>query len=248
MQINYLQIVLILIVMCSNVSGQRKSCPVTIAEADTCARKLMFEGDRTRFVPRNNEQMDEHCSMMTENIKCIERHSRCYKPFAKQVFGTALFHLKKAHKRRCLTPEGRQEFLFHMGCIKDEKASEPAHQCSDKWSIMIQTISSNFSSNQHFPAFCCSFHLFRECLLTRVNDLCKNTTGPGTAKYIEGSISDAVADFMDLACNKHANKEQCATNLPRGFARLQKIFNRDIPPQNTSPLFHFLQFAIKYDQ
>lgn len=52
-------------------------------------------------------------SMMTEHIKCIERHSRCYKPFAKQVFGTALFHLKKAHKRRCLTPEGRQGKKIH---------------------------------------------------------------------------------------------------------------------------------------
>lgn len=140
------------------------------------------------------------------------------------------------------------EFLHHMTCIKDEKTSEPAHQCSDKWTIMIKMISKNVTeSSKQLPLFCCSFHLFRECLIERVNELCRNSTGPNTAKYIEGTISDAVADFMDLACNRHQNKQECEKNQPRGMARLMRIMGRDIPAQNTSPLFHFLQFAIKYD-
>lgn len=136
-----------------------------------------------------------------------------------------------------------------MTCIRDEKKSEPAHQCSDKWTVMIKSIARNMSDPlTQFPNFCCSFHLFRECLLEKVTELCKDSTGPGTAKYIESTISDAVIEFMDLACNRHQSKEQCMNNLPQGMARLQRIMSKNIPPQNSSPLFHFLQFAIKYDQ
>ncbi|XP_074595962.1 uncharacterized protein LOC141851080 isoform X2 [Brevipalpus obovatus] len=208
----------------------------------------MFEGDRSRFIPRTDQDMDKHCKIMNDNTKCIERHSRCYRPFAKQIFGTAMSHLKKAYKKRCLVPEGREEFLYHMSCIKNENFSEPAHQCSDKWTIMIKTINKNTTDPVvQLPLFCCSFHLFRECLIDSVTELCKNSTGPASAQYIEGTISDAVAEFMDLACNKHSSKEDCDKNQPRGMARLRRIMAKDVQPQNTSPLFHFLQFAIKYD-
>lgn len=42
-------------------TAQRKNCPVSVRQADRCARKLMFEGDRTRFIPRDDKGMDQHC-------------------------------------------------------------------------------------------------------------------------------------------------------------------------------------------
>lgn len=41
--------------------GQKKDCEIGVEEADGCARVMMFEGDRKRFVPRNDKDMDKHC-------------------------------------------------------------------------------------------------------------------------------------------------------------------------------------------
>lgn len=41
--------------------GQAKNCEIDVVQADRCARVMMFEGDRSRFVPRNDKDMDKHC-------------------------------------------------------------------------------------------------------------------------------------------------------------------------------------------
>lgn len=76
--------------------------------ADRCAKTLLFEGDRDRFIPRNESEMDKHCSIMTENMKCLERHSKCYKPFPRQIFNMVLVHVRQAYKDRCVKKQGRQ--------------------------------------------------------------------------------------------------------------------------------------------
>ena len=37
------------------------NCEVGPRDADRCLKVMMFEGDRDRFVPRNDKDMDKHC-------------------------------------------------------------------------------------------------------------------------------------------------------------------------------------------
>lgn len=45
--------------------------------------------------------------------------------------------MKRAHKIRCKTPNGRKEFLKHVSCIQNETISEPIHACVDKVSCSV---------------------------------------------------------------------------------------------------------------
>lgn len=43
------------------MTAQARNCEVSVVQADQCARTMMFEGDRNRYVPRNDKDMDKHC-------------------------------------------------------------------------------------------------------------------------------------------------------------------------------------------
>lgn len=45
---------------------------------------------------------------MTDNMKCLERHSKCYRPFPRQIFAMVVSHVKKAYRDRCINKEGRK--------------------------------------------------------------------------------------------------------------------------------------------
>jgi len=135
-----------------------------------------------------------------------------------------------------------------MGCIVDEKMSEPIHTCVDKWTWMINFINKNVSDpEKQFPSACCSFHVFESCLLKEATQLCASRTGPATAIYIRDVVKDGVAEFMDLACNKVRNLADCRKNE----ASLTKLFEEKarvgVPKQMTSALLPFLQLATKLD-
>lgn len=209
---------------------------------------MMFEGDRQRFVPRNDKDMDKHCKIFGDSIKCMERHSKCYKSLSRQLFSLGVRHMKRAHKVRCKTPAGRKEFLKHMNCIVNETVSEPIHSCVDKWTWMINYILKNVTDqDKHFPSACCSFHLFEKCLLTEAGRLCLPRTGPSTAIYIRDVIKDGVAEFMDLACNKVRSVEDCKSHETEITTLFEKQMKAGVPKQTTSALFPFLQLATKFD-
>ncbi|RWS30860.1 hypothetical protein B4U80_08053 [Leptotrombidium deliense] len=225
---------------CSTVDLYRKNCEVSIDEADKCAIKLMFEGDRNRFVPRSLADMDVHCRMATTNIKCVEKHSRCYSAFPRQIMGTAMSNLKRAFKKRC-TREGKRV------CIKDDNTSEPAHQEVDKWTFNMKYIVDKIENTQQIPAVCCAFHIFRENLLQTVAKLCENSTKDSSAKYIEKTISGAVNDFMEIGCNRYRSLKDCRTYLPEITKTLEENVSKGVPKQNTSAIFHFLRIAVQLE-
>ena len=177
----------------------------------------------------------------------MERHSKCYKSLSRQLFSLGVRHMKRAHKLRCRSADGRKEFLKHMNCIYNETVSEPIHSCVDKWTWMINFILKDVQPAKHFSAACCSFHLFEKCLLEEATKLCESTTGPTTAIYIRDVIKDGVADFMDLACNRVRSVSDCRTVEPRITRRFEKQMAQGVPQQNTSALFPFLQLATKFD-
>ena len=157
--------------------------------------------------------------------------------------------MKRTHKSRCKSKNGRKEFLKHMACIVNETMSEPIHSCVDKWTWMINYILANVThADKQFPSACCSFHVFEGCLLREATALCASRTGPATATYIRDVVKDGVAEFMDLACNNVRNLADCRRNE----AALTRIFEDKsrvgVPKQTTSALFPFLQLATRLDQ
>ena len=227
--------------------GFRENCSVTIDQADKCAKKLLFEGDRERLVPKNEEELNEHCRIMMENMKCLEKHSKCYRPFPRQIFNMVLIHVKSQYKGRCINKAGRDEFLHHMKCIKRPEDSEPAHRCLDRWTIQMKLVSDNYPIDDHFPGVCCSYHMMKNCLVDSVTQLCSNTTGIESAKYTEKMMMDTFSDFLDLACGRQKNMEDCDRTFKEGTQKLVDAVKGGVPPQNGSALFHAIKIVTRHD-
>jgi len=217
------------------------NCEVGPRAADQCLKVMMFEGDRDRFVPRNDKDMDKHCRIVSDSVKCLEKHSKCYRSLSRQLFSIGVRQMKKTQRLRCKTPAGRQEFLKHMGCIQSETTSEPIHKCVDKWTWMMNYILKNVTQENHFGSSCCAFHLFEKCLLEEATALCEKRTGPSTAIYIRDIMKDAVSDFMDLACSRARTVDQCKMILPDLTMMFELKLEEGVPRQNSSALFPFLQ-------
>ncbi|KAI1286243.1 hypothetical protein HDE_11002 [Halotydeus destructor] len=247
--IKFLLVCVTLVNSVTVTSGQRpnKNCSPSVEEADKCARVLMFEGDRERFIPRTENDMERHCTIMNENMKCLEKHSKCYRLFPRQIFAMVVSHVKKAFKDRCTSQSGKQEFLRNMKCIKGAKESEPAHTCMDKWTVMMKLISDNYEQPDHFPGVCCSFHIMKKCLVGAVIDVCPGSVGRDTAAYIEKTITSGFSDFLDLACGRHKTIGDCHKTFPNGTREFERIMTTEVGPQNGSVLFHALKIIIQHD-
>lgn len=220
---------------------------MTLDAADACAKKLLFEGDRQRIVPKNEAELDEHCKVMTENMKCLEKHSKCYRPFPRQVFNMVLVHVKSAVRGRCMSKPGRDEFMYHMKCVQSPEKSEPAHVCIDQWTVMMKLVSDTFAIEDHFPGVCCSFHIMRDCLVSAVSNSCQNTTSAETAEYTRRKITETFSDFLDLACGKQKNRQECDVTFKDGTGKLLKAIENGVPVQNGSALFHALKIVTRHD-
>jgi len=229
------------------VVAYRENCSVTINEADKCAKKLLFEGDRERLVPKNEEELNEHCRIMTDNMKCLERHSKCYRPFPRQIFNMILIHVRSAHKGRCINKAGRAEFLHHMKCIRNPADSEPAHQCLDRWTVQMKLVSDQYSIEDHFPGVCCSFHIMKDCLVKAVLSVCKEATAAESAKYAEKMMLQTFSDFLDLACGRQKNLEDCERTFKEGTRKLIDAVAAGVPAQNGSALFHAIKIVTRHD-
>ena len=185
-------------------------------------------------------------------MKCLERHSKCYRPFPRQIFNLILVHVRQTQKVRCISKSGRAEFLKHMQCVKSKGASEPAHVCLDKWTVQMKLISDTFTIEDHFPGVCCSYHMMKTCLVDAVLKACKSTTGDEqagreAAKYTEKTVSETFIDFLDLACGRQKNMDDCHRTFSNGTQTLLEAVASSVPPQTGSALFHALKIVTRHD-
>ena len=134
-----------------------------------------------------------------------------------------------------------------MKCIKSAEDSEPAHLCLDKWTVQMKLVSDTFKIVDHFPGVCCSFHMMKKCLVNAVFNACSDTTGLETSKYTDRTITAAFADFLDLACGKQKNLEDCDKTFAEGTKKLVDVVAGGIQPQNGSALFHALKIVMRHD-
>ncbi|CAG2165357.1 unnamed protein product [Oppiella nova] len=134
----------------------KSKCNMTIEEADVCAKKLMFIGDRDNIIPTNDQQMQTYCSRMQEGIRCIRHYARsCLPPFPQQVFGMFAYDSKTVLRKQCKLPNDRSEFVRHVSCFLPKPAMEPLHLCMDQFIISLNVVKS-MDPDIKIPGVCCT--------------------------------------------------------------------------------------------
>lgn len=84
-------------------------CLERASKLDDCLIKLVVYGDRSFVPPRTEKQLDEHCSSLDDNVKCVSSYSReCLPAFARNIYSVLLRRLKGQFAKRCKAPEGRK--------------------------------------------------------------------------------------------------------------------------------------------
>ena len=124
-----------------------------------------------------------------EGIDCFKTYAdTCLKDFPHDVILILTTSLKRHLETRYLNPKDRKEFIDFVGCFlpKEEKMS-PLHECSDKHTKMIQ-LAVDMGQEGHIKASCCAFHMFTDCILTRVRGMCSE----GHKQFWEEVFQDVV--------------------------------------------------------
>lgn len=140
-------------------------CLSRAGELDRCLPKLVVYGDRKFDPPRNEEQMDRHCAMLDDNLKCVSSYSReCLPPFARNLYSVVTRRMKVQFAKRCKSKDGRKDFLNLMACA-DLKYMEPAHKCMDGFIAHLEHIGTG-AQNRQIELTCCTFQVFQDCVFT----------------------------------------------------------------------------------
>lgn len=149
-------------------------CLQRAGELDKCLPKLVVYGDRNFSPPKSEEQMDKHCSLLDDNLKCVSSYSReCLPSFARNLYSVVTRRLKTQFAKRCKSKDGRRDFLNLMACA-DLKYMEPAHKCMDSFIAHLEHIGQG-SQNRQIELSCCTFQIFQDCIFT---GKCQDTVRP----------------------------------------------------------------------
>ncbi|XP_054159049.1 uncharacterized protein LOC128957335 [Oppia nitens] len=203
--------VIVHINLCLSASG--KTCNMTVDEADKCAKKLMFMGDRDNILPADDQQMQTYCDYMKDGIRCIRHYARsCLPPFPQQVFGMFAYDAKNVLRSQCKQPKDRADFVKHVACFLPKPAMESLHLCSDRYIVRLDVIK-EFDSDWRIPGICCGFHIFQDCMRNNLQSLCEPKTGGETVDYFMNHINSMTDDVMDFTCGQYDSLEKCEKHM-----------------------------------
>lgn len=93
----------------SNDSINSQICLDRVGELDKCLPKLVVYGDRNFDPPKTENQLDKHCQLLDDNLKCVSSYSKqCLPPFARNIYSVMLRRLKTQFAKRCKSKDGRR--------------------------------------------------------------------------------------------------------------------------------------------
>lgn len=234
-------------------NGQNSNDQVCLQRAgqlDKCLPKLVVYGDRNFQPPRNDNQLDQHCRMLDENLKCVSSYSReCLPSFARNLYSVVTRRLKTQFAKRCKSKEGRRDFLNLMACA-DAGHMEPAHKCMDAFVSHLEHIGEGQQARQ-IELTCCTFQIFQDCIFTASKKMdCAHrvVTAEKSIEYVKTIINSMGGDMMDFMCGKYDKLSSCVAGYPvlmKEFASISdRIRNGTMKPQSNSPLKPMLQLFI----
>lgn len=233
-----------------NQRFQNEICLRRASELDKCLPKLVVYGDRKFSPPRDDKQLDEHCLLLDDNLKCVSSYSReCLPAFARNLYSVVTRRLKVQFAKRCRSKEGRKDFLNLMACA-DSKHMEPSHKCMDAFIAHLEHIGRG-NQNRQIELTCCTFQLFQDCIFTaskRMNCAQRIVTPEKSIEYVRTIINSMGGDVMDFMCGRYDSIQACKAGYSdwmRQFANIsERIRNDTMRPVSGSPLKPMLQLFI----
>lgn len=234
----------------TNDRPQNELCLKRATELDRCLPRLVVYGDRNFAPPRDDKQLDEHCSSLDENLKCIGSYSReCLPAFAKNLYSVVVRRLKVQFAKRCKSKDGRRDFLNLMACA-EPKTMEPLHKCMDIFIAHLEHIGKG-NQNRQIELTCCTFQLFTDCIYSATRQSrCTQRRVPveKSIEYVRTIISSMGGDMMDFMCGKYDNLQACRQGYPDMMGQFSslgdKVRNNTVRPVSGSPLKPMLQLFI----
>ncbi|CAG2181254.1 unnamed protein product [Oppiella nova] len=164
-------------------------CGCELKEADDCGMKGSFFGNRDVLVPTNEAEMDKHCGLIRESLKCLNDFTgNCLKGFVQTTIKMAVGNADKHLMKRCDNSEDRKEFLKHVKCLTDKSKMEPMHICAEKNSVMMEKLV-DVALEDRIPSGCCIFHSFQECIRKNMKEQC----GDEAKDYWDEVINEIVS-------------------------------------------------------
>lgn len=234
----------------NNTKPDSQQCIERVGELDKCLPKLVFYGDRNFEPPRTDAQLDAHCQVLDDNLKCVSSYSReCLPSFARNLYSVVLRRLKAQFAKRCKTKDGRSDFLNMMACA-DTRHMEPAHKCMDSFVAQLEHIG-NGNQNRQIELTCCTFQLFQECIFAaskRMQCSHRLVTAEKSNDYVKTVINTMGGDMLDFMCGRFEKISNCIAGYPKimlEFNSIQeKIQNGTMKPRSRTPLKPMLQLFI----
>lgn len=225
-------------------------CLQRVGQLDKCLPKLVVYGDRNFQPPRSEEQLDDHCEILDDNLKCVSSYSReCLPAFARNLYSVVTRRLKTQFAKRCKSKDGRRDFLNLMACA-DAKHMEPAHKCMDSFVAHLEHIGQG-GQNRQIELTCCTFQIFQDCIFTvskKMNCAQRVVTAEKSIDYVKTIINSMGGDMMDLMCGKYDSIRACQNGYPKFMNQFKnitsKILDGSMRPQSSSPLKPMLQLFI----
>lgn len=177
-------------------------CEEQLTKTDVCIRKALLIGDRELVIPKNSQEMDQHCKKGREQMQCVRGYGKCLKLFPRQIFGMVLGNIRKLFKETCDSESGRQQFLKHSLCLRPEHLPK-MHNLIDRFTIQLSYVANNVSKDGKIPYICCAYFLNQVHLRKTVSNMCDAITGPSTTEYVIGMFNRVVSEAIDLGCGKY---------------------------------------------
>ena len=206
-------------------------------QTDGCIKRIVLIGDREAVIPKTVKELeDNHCNRIKGELVCVREYGRaCLKLFPRTIFTIVRKNVEKVFKSFCTNHSGKEAAVKHLQCFKPENLAV-LHSVVDKITHTLEFIQKNTTEDQIIPYMCCAFYTFYRETQIIVDNMCLNTTGPGTSEFIINIIKAIVTDALDLGCGQYGSFKKCQDNLPTSVQIFASIFQHDKYLNSTYPV------------
>lgn len=113
-------------------------------------------------------------------------------------------------------------FLHHVQCLIPKNNFVVETQFK-RVKILLHYVSSLEEEKKLFPGLCCSLNYMKEEVMRETNEICKDITGPETAKYLETLLKVMMSDVFDLICGRHSSSTACDEREPTLMSKIRTL-------------------------
>ncbi|KAI1292273.1 hypothetical protein HDE_07339 [Halotydeus destructor] len=220
---------------------RKRVCSLTREVGTACARKILVWGDRDQYVPHTADEGKIFCDGMYEAADCLDSYGNCMSRFQHSLIRTITRHIRYELRSSLCTYDGRVEMAEKIKCIdKEQIRAQGQHRCMDVYVVMSKVIRDQLSPSEHFAGGCCSYYIFRKCILDFADEVCKEFH-EGTKVYWDHMLSRSFNALQGFICNgKWDSLRACKKNAPDVMEKFYNATSGFIEQQFESPMLMFV--------